>query len=402
MSRVIVSSMTEQYYSGQLVGRVFDGRQLIPAATVSIDQGIVTEITPVEGAAPEYLIVPGFVDVHNHGGAGGSFPTGSAEECAEAALFHRSRGSTSVLASLVSAPGDELVAQTAVLADLAEEGGIAGIHLEGPFISSVRCGAQNPEFLSDGDPALFTDIIAAGRGHLKSITFAPETPRAEQLFELCAEHGVVASLGHTNADWDTMNAALKRGAAVGARITATHLFNAMPQIHHRDPGAAAALLAAASQGKAGLELVADGVHLADGTVDMVGALAGDGAFAVTDAMSAAGMSDGSYVLGHLGVTVADGVARLTSGGNIAGGTSTLAQQFQRRLSRGDDIATASAWTSRRAATLFGLPGAGYIEAGQTANLAAFALNPQGEIAAGRPEPAFTVAAGNYLTPSLVQ
>src|SRR5699024_11665508 len=112
---------------------------------------------------------------------------------------------------------------------------------------------------------------------------------------------------------------MSRGMALCAPAQATHLYNAMPQIQHRDPGAVAALLSAGARVEAGLEVIGDGVHLDDGTVDMVYNIAPDRAFAITDAMAAAGKADGSYVLGALDVTVSDGVARLTDGGAIAGG-----------------------------------------------------------------------------------
>ena len=375
-------------FSGEITGLLYDGLQPPRPATVYIDAGVISSIA--EGSSQSAkdwqgsLIVPGFVDVHKHGGAGGGFPTGTVEECVEAALYHRQHGTTTLWASLVSAPGAELIAQIELLASLAEHRLVAGIHMEGPFISAARCGAQNPANIIDGDPQLFADAIAAGRGHLKAITFAPETANSDQLFELCARHNVIASLGHTNADFETMADAIARGRALDATVTATHLFNGMPQIHHRDPSATAALLSAGARGDIGLEVIGDGVHLDDGTVDMVINAAPGHAYAITDAMAAAGKSDGDYVLGALDVTVTNGVARLTEGGAIAGGTSTLAEQFARRLARGASIAESSAFVTGNAARIAGV--AGTIECGDTADVVVFAKRgdavPQMTIAGG--------------------
>ena len=387
------SPTSAEIFSGEITGLLYDGVNPPRPATVTLNKGVITSIADdmeafiESGQVP--LIVPGFIDVHNHGGAGGGFPTGTVEECIDAALYHRERGSTTLWASLVSAPAAELVAQTELLAGIAEQGIIDGIHMEGPFISACRCGAQNPANIIGGDPELFAEVIAAGNGYVKSITFAPETPNSDQLFELCATHKVVASLGHTDADFATMDEAIRRGRAIGATVTATHLFNAMPQIHHRDPGSAAALISAGAQGDIGLEVIGDGTHLDDGTVDMVFNAAPHNAFAITDAMAAAGKADGSYVLGALDVTVSDGVARLTEGGAIAGGTSTLAEQFARRVARGVSIEDASAFVTGNVAKFAGESGA--IRIGDVADLGVFAK-------VGDSVPTMTIAAGRAMQP----
>ncbi|MDN5840811.1 MAG: amidohydrolase family protein [Corynebacterium casei] len=384
------SSTPAELFTGDISGLFYDGETTPRPATVTVRDGVIANIADDgdKGSAESWdgpVIVPGFIDLHNHGGAGGGFPTGTVGECTDAALYHRERGSTTLWASMVSAPGAELVAQAELLAGLAEQGLIDGIHMEGPFISACRCGAQNPANIIDGDPHMFAEVIAAGRGYLKSITFAPETANSDEIFKLCAEHGIVASLGHTDADFATMADGIERGRAIGATVTATHLFNAMPQIHHRDPGAAAALISAGAHRDIGLEVIADGVHLDDGTVDMVLNAAPHNAFAITDAMAAAGKPDGEYVLGALGVTVVGGVARLTDGGAIAGGTSTLAEQFARRVNRGASIEQASAFATGNAAKIAGKTGT--LRVGDQADLVVFAkcgdATPEVSIVAGR-------------------
>ncbi|WP_224400127.1 N-acetylglucosamine-6-phosphate deacetylase [Corynebacterium poyangense] len=348
-------------------GHIHTGHRNLGPGILSVDEetGLIAEITPDPSLKDPHLpyLIPGFVDLHNHGGDGGAFPTGTLEECRRAAMYHRKHGSTTLLASLVSAAGDHLVAQTALLADLADEGLIAGIHMEGPFIAECRCGAQDPAAIIPGDPELFSEVIKAGRGYLKQITFAPETDNAVALLDLCAEHGVIASLGHTDADFTTTTAVIAAAAARGVTVTATHLFNAMPQLHHRNPGPIAALMESAGRGVAGLEIIADGVHLSDDTVAFLDT-ATDHAFLITDAMEAAGKPDGQYILGSLDVTVSHGVARLTPGtGAIAGGTSTIASQVSRHWQRGWSLDHVVAMSSMRAATILGVTPPGLVIGG---------------------------------------
>ncbi|WP_408932144.1 N-acetylglucosamine-6-phosphate deacetylase [Corynebacterium sp. YSMAA1_1_D6] len=313
---------------------------------------------------PEVLLwVPGFVDLHNHGGNGGGFPNGDYEQCLAAARFHRAHGTTTLLASLVSGTQAELCARAELLAQLAEEGEIAGIHMEGPFIAAAKCGAQDPSRIVPGDPDFFRAVIAAARGHLRSITFAPETENVDKLLEVCAEHGIIASLGHTEADYDTTLGVIAQAKELGVTVTGTHLFNGMPSIHHRAPGPVAALLTAAKAGDVSVELIADGVHLVDGAVDMAHS---HRAFAITDAMAAAGMADGAYELGSLPVTVSGGVARVESGA-IAGGTSTLSQQFASFAER-HGLGEAVRFTSTTAADVLGEEDLGRIAVGARANL----------------------------------
>lgn len=321
---------------------------------------------------PDVLLwVPGFVDLHNHGGNGGSFPNGDYDQCRAAARFHRAHGTTTLIASMVSGTQAELCARAELLATLADEGDIAGIHMEGPFIAAAKCGAQDPSRIVPGNPDFFRAVIDAARGHLRSITFAPETQAAAELLEVCAEHDIIASLGHTEADYETTLRVMEQAKDLGVTVTGTHLFNAMPPIHHRAPGTVAALLTGSKAGDAGVELIADGVHLADGTVDMA---YNRRAFAVTDAMAAAGMADGSYELGSLPVTVTDGVARVDSGA-IAGGTSTLAQQFARFAAR-HGAEEAVRFTSTTAADVLGDKDIGRLAPGKRANLVG--LNAQFE------------------------
>lgn len=291
---------------------------------------------PVHSAARtlehDGLILPGLVDLHCHGGGGASFPDAEdAEEMLTAVREHRRHGTTSLVASLVTADADTLRRRVGQLALLHERGGIAAIHLEGPFVSVARRGAQNREHIVGGDPELVAELAGLAGGALATMTVAPEADRADEVLEALAAGGAVPSLGHTDGSSADMTRAVGRAAEALRRHqgrsplpTATHLFNGMRPIHHRDPGPALAALDAAARGALVVEVIADGVHLDARTVAHVFAIAAEDRVAlVTDAMAAAGMADGQYRLGALDVTVEAGVATLTEGGAIAGGTAHL-------------------------------------------------------------------------------
>jgi len=255
--------------------------------------------------------LPGFIDMHVHGGGGASFTEGGPQDARRAAAFHRAHGTTRIVASLVTAPVDELERRVTMLAALADEGVIDGIHLEGPFLSAARCGAQNPRYLTAPDAAAFWRLHAAARGWLKMITIAPELPGALGVIRAAAGAGVIAAAGHTDASAEVTAAAVAAGVS-----HATHLFNGMRPLAHRDPGPAGALL----DSQVTCEVVADGAHLHDTVIRLAARAAGPGNLVlITDAMAAAGMPDGTYRLGDLAVTVADGVARLATGGAVPGG-----------------------------------------------------------------------------------
>ncbi|MFD3510825.1 N-acetylglucosamine-6-phosphate deacetylase [Nocardia sp. NPDC058666] len=323
----MVSGVVRGRLVGTAEGDIADG-------VVEFDKGLITWV----GAAANYpdpeklpassddLVLPGLIDLHCHGGAGFGFPNADAAGARVAAAHHRAQGTTGLMGSLVSDQPDVLVEQAAMLADLVEDGELLGVHLEGPFINESRCGAQDPAAIRPGDPALFERVYAASRGTVRSMTLAPETAHFDELLAAMRRHDVLPSLGHTDADAATTAARI--ADARGGAITATHLFNGMPALHHRSPGPVAACLAAAGRGEMVVELIADGVHLAPETVALVFDTVGADEIAlVSDAMAAAGMSDGDYRLGALDVRVHDGVARLAtddgSTGAIAGGTARL-------------------------------------------------------------------------------
>ncbi|WP_147917890.1 N-acetylglucosamine-6-phosphate deacetylase [Ruania zhangjianzhongii] len=310
-------------------------------------------------AAPDRLVLPGLVDVHNHGGGGASFPdAGGRAEAEQAVAEHRRHGTTRMLASLVTAPDEVLLARAELLADLVAAGEIEGVHAEGPFLAAARCGAQNPEFLRDGDPSLVSALAEALDGRLVTMTVAPDVPGAAEVIQALVAAGSLPSYGHTDADAAQMRSAVERGNALlagsGRRATVTHLCNGMAPMHHRTPGPVPVALAAAAAGDLVVELVADGVHLHPELVRDVFTLVGAENIAlVTDAMAAAGMSDGRYRLGSLDVEVAGGVARLAEGGSIAGGTAHLVDVLRTTVTGGVPLVPAVRAASLTPAEMIG-------------------------------------------------
>jgi N-acetylglucosamine-6-phosphate deacetylase len=202
------------------------------------------------------------------------------------------------------------------LAVLVEDGLLAGIHLEGPWLSPLHAGAHDPELLAHPSPQGIDDLVEAAAGHLRMVTLAPELPGGLDAVRRLSALGVVAAIGHTDATYDQARAALDAGASVG-----THLFNAMRGLHHREPGPVTALL---EHPDAYVELIADGVHLHPAVLRLAATRKPHLAVLVTDAMAAAGAGDGDYRLGDLSVQVRDGTARLADSGTIAGSTLTMA------------------------------------------------------------------------------
>lgn len=271
---------------------------------------------PADVELPHATLVPGFVDGHVHGGGGASFDTGSRADVETATRAHLRQGTTTMVASLVTAAPDQLLASVAGLAEAAEDGVIAGIHLEGPWLSPRRAGAHDPALLTDPDPALLEALVESGRGHVRMVTLAPELVGGLDAIRRLTAAGVVSAIGHTDATYDVACAALDAGASVG-----THLFNAMRPLHHREPGPVAALL---EHPEAYVELIADGVHVHPATLRLAAVAKPHLFVLVTDAMAAAAAADGDYRLGRMTVTVREGVARLAESGAIAGSTLTMA------------------------------------------------------------------------------
>lgn len=367
----------------KITATVYDGHGRIIGSGLSLDaDGLVSEL-PAPTAAPGdgLVVMPGLVDVHCHGGGGFSFPDDIASGQIEtAARSHLRKGTTSLVASLVSMR--EPLPAIEALAAACDAGVLVGIHLEGPYISPHKAGAQNPAAIRGADLAELADWLAAGRGWIKTMTIAPETENAIQAAEMLLSHGALPSWGHTAAGSATtaraIAAASHYAAAHGlAKVaqTATHLFNAMPQIHHREPGPVRELIAAARRGECVVEVIGDGVHLHPNLVADVLAILDDpeqgGAILVSDAMSGAGMPEGEYLLGGLAVSIAKGKAVLSGTETIAGGVSSLSEQIRLLHSAGVPLPRLIRACCATPAQALGLPVPLTIEVGQKLTAAVF-------------------------------
>lgn len=330
--------------------RIVEVGEGVPPHSPDLDLGDVT-------------VSPGFVDLHVHGGGGASFDAGTAEAGVTVARAHLTHGTTSMAASLVTDTPERMSHAVRELALLVDDGLLAGVHLEGPWLSPQRSGAHRPGSLTHPEPAAVEALLAAGGGAVRMVTLAPELPGGVDAVRLLADAGVVAAIGHTDATYDETRAAIDAGARVG-----THLFNAMRPLHHREPGTVGALLDTAVD----VELVADGVHLHPAVLRTAFAAKPGRCILVTDAMAAAGGPDGDYRLGPMEIEVRDGVARLASAtgdGAIAGSTLTMDAAVRYAVRTAElpllDVVHAA---STAPATAWGLADVGAIEAGRRADL----------------------------------
>ncbi|MBS5749183.1 MULTISPECIES: N-acetylglucosamine-6-phosphate deacetylase [Actinotignum] len=322
------------------------------------------------GELPEgWLILPGLVDEHCHGGGGASFPDAEdSAEVAQAAGEHLAHGTTSVAAALTTLSVERMEAGASLMADAVEDGTLAAILIEGPFLSSERAGAQNPAYLESPSVEIATRLLDAARGHAWGMTLAPELSGASEVVDLLLERGVVPTWGHTHAEAGPARELQERAVAGGAIPVATHLFNAMRELRHRAPGPVAEYLAAARRGSCVVELIGDGVHISSELVRNVVEIVGPENIAlITDAMAAAGMADGTYELGGLRVHVTDGQARLR-GGNLAGGTSHLLDIVRTVVGAGVELNDAVTMASATPARVMGLDDRGALEVGKRADL----------------------------------
>lgn len=382
-------------------GRVVTPDGVLTDGAVDIADGRIRAVGPASSGARRFdgcTIVAGFVDIHVHGGEGSTMTTGDPDAVVRAAEFHRTHGTTTTVASFVTAPIGELSDSAARLAAWLDTGGadgaggrphVAGIHYEGPFLATSRCGAQNPAYLIDPTPESGARLIDAAGRWLRMMTIAPERPGAIELVAAVVAAGAVAAIGHTDATWEQARQAIGAGATV-----ATHLGNAMPPFLHRAPGPIGACLDAP---EVTCELIADGHHLHDAFLGVAArAKGGEGIALITDAIAAAGRPDGRYVLGGLDVEVSDGAARLVTDdghpGSLAGSTLTMDAAFRRLVALGVPLVTASAAASTTPARVLGLGGeTGAIRPGLRADLVV--LDPDWQVRA-------VVAAGHLVAGTL--
>jgi N-acetylglucosamine-6-phosphate deacetylase len=338
---------------------VVTGAELFRPGWIEIADGRVLGVgagappRPADHMLGAVTVVPGFVDMHVHGGGGGAFPEATVAGSEATVELHRRHGTTTMIASLVTARPAELLRQVGVLAEQVQDGLIDGIHLEGPWLSEHRCGAHEMSALRDPGPAELDRVLAAGGGAIRMVTLAPERAGGQDAIRRIVDAGAVAAVGHTDATYEQALAAIDAGATVG-----THLFNAMRPVHHREPGPVIALL---EDPRVTVEMITDGVHLHPALYRDVTANVGpDRVALITDAMAAAGMADGAYRLGSLSVDVRDGTARVAGTETIAGSTATMEKVFRFAVThsgrpRDEALLTAVRQASVNPARAVGLP-----------------------------------------------
>jgi len=310
--------------------RLFDGARLLDQPMVEIEDGRIVSVSSragkdLPGGArvldfPGATLAPAFFDVHIHGAKGHDVMEASAEALGAMGSFLAAYGTGSFLATTVTAPLDATLLSLSRLAKLLAQPPVEGqaraigIHLEGPFLSHAKCGIQPSEHLLKPDISTFDRLFEAAEGHVRLMTLAPELPEAVELTAHAISRGVRVSMGHSDATAAETRAAIKAGA-----VSATHTFNAMRPLDHREPGILGVVL---TSDELYAEIIADGIHTAPEMVKLWWKAKGaERAILVTDAMSATGMPDGEYKLGGFAVQVANG--RAMARGVLAGSVLTL-------------------------------------------------------------------------------
>jgi N-acetylglucosamine-6-phosphate deacetylase len=312
-------------------------------------------------------VLPGFIDVHVHGGAGHDFMDADAGGLAEITRFHAAHGTTGIVATSLTASKDDL---TGVLERISSYmsapmpyAQVIGVHFEGPFISEKWKGAQNPAHIVAPQLDWLEDWVARFPGIIKIQTLAPETDGALDYIARLAHHGIVPSCGHTDATFEQITAAADRGLR-----HAVHAYNAMRSYHHREPGTVGAVL---TDDRITAEVIADGHHVHPAGIKLLHSAKGtDNVILVTDAMAAAGMPDGDYNLGGLPVRMTCGVARLKEGDSLAGSTLNMISAVRYLVREvGVPLEQASRMASANPARQLGIADqTGTLEAGKRADI----------------------------------
>jgi len=334
------------------VERLADGWVHVRGARIAgVGSGRVPDLgAPVVRLPAGSTLAPGFIDLHVHGG-GGAQVGPDPKAVHEVAAFHARHGTTGLLGTTVPGPKETLVDTVRAVAAVARRPGpgaarVLGCHLEGPFLSPERPGALDVRHLRPPDRDELIRLLDAGGGSVQMLVVAPELPGALELIAEAADDGVVVSIGHTDATYDEAMAGFHRGARA-----ATHLFNGMRALHHREPGPAGAAL---SEPRVTAEIIADGIHLHPATLRLAHAAKGPGRLAlVTDAMQATGLADGEYRLGDQTVTVTAGTARIPSG-SLAGSTLTMDRAVRACVENGIPLPDALQMATATPAALLGI------------------------------------------------
>lgn len=325
----------------------------------------ITDVRPLSHNVPDRYILPGFIDGHVHGGGGADTMDGPMA-IRNMAMFHMAQGTTTLLPTTITAPWSDITDTLYALADIMRDGAfggpsIPGAHLEGPFISPHRLGAQ-PAHALPPTPARVSAVIRTGA--VKLVTLAPEVEHADTAIQQFVQAGIRVNIGHTQADHEQAERAICRICGGGGVAGGTHMFNAMPPVMARAPGPATALMCSDD---AYAEMIFDTHHVHPALFRLAHRVMGRRLVFVTDAMRATGMGDGASSLGGQDVMVHDGVARLRDG-TLAGSVLTLDQALRNAIQAGASLPQAAALVSTHAAGWLGLHDRGVIMHGRRADM----------------------------------
>ncbi len=357
-------------------GGVVTPQKMLKSSDVVIDDGIIKMVTSEEGSKSDKaatvidcrgkFVFPGFIDVHTHGGAGFDFKDEDEKAYDALSAYYYRHGVTSVLATLVPLSHELLFLAVRKLATYLkrhrDDSNIVGIHLEGPYINRTMSGGNKKEYIEAPDPKEFRKVLEAGEGFIRLMTVAPELKGIPEIISEARKAGVEIALGHSNADAPTTSDAISLGAS-----QVTHLFNAMPGLHHRKTGILSEALLSDSLDA---QIIADGIHVNPDIIRLaVKIKSPDHIMLITDSMRAAGLPDGEYDSAGNTVRVVDGVSRM-SDGTLAG--STL--PFENGVAlvagfKGIDLPALSRMASTTAARSIGIAEqTGSLEAGKKADI----------------------------------
>jgi N-acetylglucosamine-6-phosphate deacetylase len=343
---------------------VFDGK-INYQVQITVESEVIREITvgvekPLDVLHFDAMAMPGFIDTHCHGGGGYFFSDQDPNNIESIAKFHLANGTTTLFASLVPEDAVTLESQVKRLGSLLPLSTIAGIHLEGPWISSEFNGAHDPGALRTPDPSEVKKLIEASNKKLLSVTIAPELNQAIEIISLLESFGVTVALGHTGASAEQTVSAINAGARV-----VTHFYSCMKPISHR---ASTLALESLYNEAIYLEFILDGSHIQKNAIQLLLDVAKDRLVAVTDAISAAGMPDGELTLGNVSVIVKNGVAHLKGTELLAGSTLTMKNAFKFLMDNFEvNPVDAAAYFSGNPAKIYNLKNVGSIEVGKLAN-----------------------------------
>jgi len=364
--------------------RILTPEEELTDSIIVVEDGRITQIghrdeVRVPAGAADYVasgmtVVPGFVDVHIHGAGGHDVMEGTVRALDRITATVASHGTTSMVATTVTAPIEETCHSLQAIAgyirkrEAQHEGGraaaeILGIHLEGPFISKAKRGVHPPESIAKPSVEILQKLLDAADGLVKIVTIAPELPGAIELIQAVLAAKMVAALGHTDANFEQARAAIQAGAR-----HAVHVYNAMRPFEHRDPGILGAIL---TDPEVTAEIIADGVHVAGPAIQvLIGCKGADTVLLVSDGIAATGMRDGNYRLGNFDVTVKDGVCR-NAEGKLAGSTLTLDRAIRNLVAIGVPLQDAIRMATILPARRLGVAGKkGIIAVGADADLVA--------------------------------